>query len=112
MEVIWSNVRYSIRMLFKSRGLTLTAIIAIALGIGANTTIFSVVNTVLLQPLPYDHPQELLTLSTDVRRQPQTGSGSFSVPDILDIQSRASSLKYVATYQRSGTVVTEGLGST
>lgn len=108
MEIVWSNIRYSIRMLFKTRALTLTAIIAIALGIGANTTIFSVVNTVLLQPLPYDQPQELLTLSTDVRKQPKSGEGSFSIPDILDIQSRASTLKYVATYQRSGTVVTEG----
>ncbi|MGH9907884.1 MAG: ABC transporter permease [Pyrinomonadaceae bacterium] len=108
METIWSNVRFSMRMLLKKPGLTLVAIIAIALGEGANATIFSVVNTVLLQSLPFEDPAKLLTLSTDVRRQPGDGSGSFSVPDFLDVQARASTLKYVATYQRSGTVVTEG----
>ena len=108
METIWSNIRYSIRMLAKKPGLTLAAIVAIALGVGANTTIFSVVNTVLLQPLPYEEPDKLLMLSTDLRGETQTGPGTFSFPDFFDIQNRASSLQYVATWQRSGTVITEG----
>jgi putative ABC transport system permease protein len=57
MDVVWKNLVYSVRMLLKRPSLTVVAIIAIALGIGANTAIFSVVNTVLLQPLPYDQPQ-------------------------------------------------------
>jgi putative ABC transport system permease protein len=108
MEIIWSNIRYSLRMLLKKPGLTLTAIIAIALGVGANTTIFSVVNTVLLQPLPFAEPEKLLILSTEVRSQAQTEPGSFSLPDFTDIQARASTLKYVAAFARSGTVLTEG----
>jgi putative ABC transport system permease protein len=108
MEIIWSNIRYSLRMLLKKPGLTLAAIIAIALGVGANTTIFSVVNTVLLQPLPFEEPDKLLMLSTEVSGLTQTGPGSFSLPDFMDIQARASTLEHVATYQRSGTVITEG----
>lgn len=107
MDIIWSNVRYSLRMLAKKPGLTLAAIIAIALGVGANTTIFSVVNTVLLQPLPFHQPTKLLILSTEVRGQAQSGPGSFSLPDMMDIRARASTLQYVATYQRSGTVITQ-----
>jgi putative ABC transport system permease protein len=57
MDVVWKNLVYSVRMLLKRPSLTVVAIIAIALGIGANTAVFSVVNTVRLQPLPYDQPQ-------------------------------------------------------
>ena len=60
MDVLWKNLVYSVRMLLKRPSLTAVAIIAIALGIGANTAIFSVVNAVLLQPLPYDEPQQLV----------------------------------------------------
>src|SRR5262245_56561373 len=108
MEAIWKNVTYSVRMLLKRPGFTAVGVITIALGIGANTAIFSVVNTVLLQPLPFDRPEQLLILSTGQRSQPADGGGTFSVPDFLDIQARASSLEYVATYNRSGTIVSEG----
>jgi putative ABC transport system permease protein len=84
------------------------AIIAIALGIGANTAIFSVVNTVLLQPLPYDEPQQLLNLATEQRNQAQDGRGTFSIPDILDIQQSSKTLESVAAYQGAGTMITEG----
>lgn len=108
MEAIWKNITYSVRMLLKRPGFTTVAIIAIALGIGANTAIFSVVNTVLLQPLPFDRPEQLLTISTGTRNQPGEGGGTFSVPDLLDVQARATTLEYVATYQRSGGILTEG----
>ena len=109
MDTLWKNLIYSLRMLSKRPSLTLVAIIAIALGIGANTAIFSVVNTVLLQPLPYERPQELVTLVIERRDQAPDGiGGTFSVPDFLDIQQQSKTLQYVATYQRSGTMVTEG----
>ena len=108
MEAIWKNITYSVRMLLKRPGFTTVAVVTIALGIGANTAIFSVVNTVLLQPLPFDRPEQLLILTIGQRNQPRDGTGAFSVPDFLDIQARASTLAYVATYQRSGTIVTEG----
>jgi putative ABC transport system permease protein len=108
MDVLWRNVVYSVRMLLKRPSLTAVAIIAIALGIGANTAIFSVVNTVILQPLPYEHPEQLVMLATEQRNQALDGRGSFSVPDFLDIQRASTTLEYVAMHQGTGTVVTEG----
>jgi putative ABC transport system permease protein len=108
MDVLWKNLVYSVRMLLKRPSLTAVAIIAIGLGIGANTAIFSVVNTVLLQPLPYEQPEQLLMLSTEHRDQALDGRGTFSVPDLLDVQRASTTLEHVATYQRTGTIVTEG----
>src|SRR5919106_3237363 len=108
MDALWKNLVYSVRMLLKRPSLTGIAIIAIALGIGANTAIFSVVNRVLLQPLPYDQPERLLMLSTEARNQALDGRGTFSVPDLLDVQQRSTTIEYVSTVQRTGTMVTEG----
>lgn len=108
METLWKSLTYSVRMLLKRPSLTIIAIIAIGLGIGANTAIFSVVNAVLLRPLPYDQPEQLVMISTETRTRALDGRGSFSVPDLLDVQARTTTLEYVATVQGSGTVVTEG----
>src|ERR1044072_6173751 len=108
MDALWKNLVYSARMLLKRPSLTLVAIIAIGLGIGANTAIFSVVNTVLLQPLPYPQPQQLVMVATEQRNQALNGRGTFSVPDFFDVQQSSTTLQYVATAQRSGTIVTQG----
>lgn len=108
MDVLWKNLVYSVRMLLKRPSLTAVAIIAIALGIGANTAIFSVVNSVLLQPLPYDQPQQLVMIASEQRDQVLDGRGSFSVPDFLDIQKSSTTLEYVAMHQGTGTILTEG----
>ena len=107
MDVFWKNLVYAVRMLLKKPSLTAVAIIAIGLGIGANTAIFSVVNTVLLQPLPYDQPKQLVMIATEQRNQALDGRGSFSVPDFLDVKQSSTTLQYVATVQSTGTILTE-----
>jgi putative ABC transport system permease protein len=108
MDAFWKNLVYSVRMLLKKPSLTAVAIIAIGLGIGANTAIFSVVNTVLLQPLPYPQPQQLVRIASEQRNQALDGRGAFSVPDFLDIQKSSTTLEYVATLQGTGTMTTDG----
>lgn len=108
MEQIRQDFRLALRSLRRAPGFSLVIVLTLGLGIGANTAIFSVVNTVLLQPLPYDQPEQLLRLATEQRNQVLDGRGAFSTPDFLDVQQRSTTLEYVATYQQSGTVMTEG----
>jgi len=86
MKTIWQDVRYGARMLAKRPGFTLTAVIVLALGIGANTALFSVVHNVLFSPLPFNDADRLVLVQTAWR--PSGGGGSCSGPDFIDWAER------------------------
>jgi putative ABC transport system permease protein len=91
------DIQFGFRMLLKSRGLAAIAIFALALGIGANTAIFSVVNTVLLRALPFPQPDQLVWFWES---QPNLEQAPFSAADFLDYQAQNQSFKQVATIRR------------
>jgi putative ABC transport system permease protein len=94
LETLWQDLRYSLRVLLKTPVFTCVAVLTLALGIGANTAIFSVVNAVLLRPLPYRDPDRLVQVS----HHRVTGIDSVYGPDFLEWREQAKSLEEVVAY--------------
>ncbi len=107
MTSLWQDLRYGVRILVKSPGFTVSVIIALALGIGANTAIFSVVNAVLLRALPYENAGRLLVIYGG-GAQDAVVDAPLSYPDFVDYKNGAQTLEHVAAYSRSGTFISAG----
>jgi putative ABC transport system permease protein len=93
LETVWQDLCYGARMLLKNPGFAVVAVITLALGIGANTAIFSVINTVLLRPLPYEDPDRLLYIGTAVQQGAPEGC---SLPDFTDWREQSRSFERMA----------------
>ncbi|MGA7785948.1 MAG: ABC transporter permease, partial [Candidatus Acidiferrales bacterium] len=95
MEILFNDIRYAFRIMRKSPGFTLIIILTLALGIGANTSIFSIVNAVLLRSLPYHDPDRLVKITFN---NPGIGLRDirFSVPELEDLKSRAGVFEEVS----------------
>ena len=103
-ETLWQDLRYSARILVKHPGFTLVAVLTLALGIGANTAIFSIVNAVLLRPFPYHAPEELVTLGEFVPR------GNVSYPNFVDWRAQSTLFEAVSAVRSNESYNFTGTG--
>src|ERR1700722_2501448 len=106
MEGFWKDVQYGWQMLWRNPGFSLIAIATLALGVGANTALFSLVNGVLLEPLRFPQADQLVTL---YEKRVQFEYGSISYPNFLDWQRDNRSLESIAAFRPDDFSLT-GLG--
>ena len=97
-STLLQDIRYGARMLLKNPGVTMIVIIALALGIGANTAIFSVVNAVLIRPLPYPESERLIFLN---EKSPNLDEMSISYPNFLDWRAQNQTFEKIGVYNRA-----------
>ena len=108
MSSLLQDLRYAFRQLRKNPGFATVAVLTLAIGIGANTAVFSVVNAVLLRPLPYAHPDRLVDV-----KEGRTGYGilrgdTFSYPDFFDYRSQNHTLEHLVSYREDSLTLTDG----
>ncbi len=96
-DEMFQDLRFGVRMLRKHKSFTAVAILSLALGIGANTAIFSVVNSVLLRELPFKDPDQLMSVSS---RRTDRDDAPFTLPDFLDYRDQNRTLDQIAAYTK------------
>src|SRR5213082_443121 len=107
MTTLFQDMRYALRVLRKSPGFTIVAVLSLALGVGANTAMFSIVDAVLLRSLPFSHPERLVKVIASNRGVGARDIG-FSVPELDDLRTRAGVFDQVTAIQGGPTNLTGG----
>lgn len=105
MGTVFQDVIYGFRMLLKNPGLTIAAILTLAIGIGANTVIFSGVNAILLRPLPYENPDQLVMIWERIPKINEQ-EGKVSYPDFLDWKRQSQLTQSMGIFSRWGFTLT------
>jgi len=107
MDALLQDLRYGVQTLLKNPGFTVVAVLALALGIGANTAIFSVLSSILLRPLPYQNPDQLVMVwEVNVKRGGNTVTASY--PNFADWRDQNKAFDGMAAYVTVGANITEG----
>jgi putative ABC transport system permease protein len=109
MKTLWQDMRYGLRMLLAKPGFTLVAVITLALGIGATSTIFSFVNGILLRPLPYQDPEQLVLIDETAAKRGSASMG-VSFPNFVDWREQNGVFSGVAAYDDRSFALTGGNG--
>jgi predicted permease len=104
LEVFWQDLRYGLRMLFKNPGFTTIAVLTLSLGIGANTAIFTLLDKVLIRPLPVERPHQLVTFVEDAGGAPAI----FSYPLYAELRDRNDVLSGVVAYEQRPFSISDG----
>lgn len=104
MRTLWQDIRYGFKLLAKNPGFTAVAIFSLALGIGLNSTIFCLVDRIILQPLPVDHPGELALIK--IRTEKGGMSTSLPYPEYLELRNQCKALSGIVGMQRHAAVLT------
>ncbi len=108
MQTLLQDLRYGFRILWKSPGFTAVAVLTLALGIGANTAIFSIVNSVLLRPLPFPQPDQLVSLNEKDMRGDMPGGvmANTSYPDFFDWRAQNHVFENMTAFRQAGYTLT------
>ena len=104
-EMLWPDVVYAVRTLVRQPGFTLLALLSLAVGIGANTAMFSVVHAVLLRPLPFPDPEQLVAIWTSSADRPGRGFAS-TAPDFVDWRRETKGFAEMAALEASASALT------
>src|SRR2546428_1713220 len=107
LETLWQDIRYGARMMRKNSGFTAVAVLTLALGIGANTAVFSVINATLLRPFPYENPERLIILQ---ERNAGGGLQDASYLNFADWRSQSTSFESMAAQREGESFNFSGLG--